>query len=409
MLRAGVRTDRSVASERQGGVVSDVHWRELYREVVDTGLCTGCAACVMACPRDVLGYTDDYLPVQVGEGMGHDECVIGDRGCDVCTRACPRFRAWETELDTALFGRPRTADEVYGVARSVLLARTTDRAIAEVGQDGGLVSSLLVWGLREGRIDGALTSRITASGRGPFDVEPAVVTTREEVLATAGSRYTYAATPLAMAEAEERGLRQLALVGMSCQASINGSLPARGVNKYLRRIALTIGLLCSKTFTYEGQQEVLAEHGIDVADVVKINIKGVFQVWTRDGGYQEIPLKLLHPHTRPGCQLCPDFAAEHADISCGGIGADGSWTLAVVRTARGEDWMRGVVDAGLVEVRPGDTDPVAMDLLVKLSRASRRRWPADILPADRRAPALLPVLPTAPGSAAAVATPGAAP
>jgi len=375
------------------GSMGDVHWRELFREVVETGLCTGCAACVMACPRDVLGYTDDYFPVQVGEGMGHDECVIGDRGCDICTRACPRFRAWETELDTALFGRVREPDEVYGIARSVLLARTTDRAIAEVGQDGGLVSSLLVWGLREGLIDGALASRIEDSGRGPFDVVPAVVTTREEVLATAGSRYTYAATPLAMAEAEERGLKQLALVGMSCQASINGSLPARGVNKYARRIALTIGLLCSKTFTYDGQREVLAAHGIAIADVVKINIKGVFQVWTRDGGYQEIPLKLFHEHTRPGCQLCPDFAAEHADISCGGIGAEGDWTLAVVRTKRGEDWMRGVVDAGLVEVRPGETDPVAMDLLVKLSRVSRRRWPADTLPAEHRAPAMLPIVP----------------
>lgn len=373
--------------------MGDVHWRELVREVVDTGLCTGCAACVMACPRDVLGYTDDYFPVQIGEGMGHDECVIGDRGCDICTRACPRFRAWESELDTELFGRVRAPEEVYGIARSVLLARTTDRAIAEVGQDGGLVSSLLVWGLREGLIDGALASRIEDSRRGPFDVVPTVVTTREEVLATAGSRYTYAATPLAMAEAEERGLTQLALVGMSCQASINGSLPARGVNKYARRIALTLGLLCSKTFTYDGQREVLADHGIDIADVIKINIKGVFQVWTRDGEYHEIPLKLFHAHTRPGCKLCPDFAAEHADISCGGIGAESDWTIAVVRTKRGEDWMRGVVDAGLVEVRPGETDPVAMGLLLKLSQMSRKRWPADSLPEEHRAPALLPVVP----------------
>jgi coenzyme F420 hydrogenase subunit beta len=372
--------------------MGEVHWRELYREVVDTGLCTGCAACVMACPRDVLGYTDDYLPVQIGEGMAHDQCVIGDRGCDICTRACPRFRSWEADLDQALFGRPRTDDEVYGQVRSILLVRTTDAAIAAVGQDGGLVSTLLCWGLDTERIDGALTSAIVDTGRGPFDAEPALVTTREQVLATAGSRYTYSANPLAMQLADEQKLKAIALVGMSCQASINGSVEAYGVNKYKRKIALTIGLLCSKTFTYDGQRQVLADHGIDIAEVTKINIKGRYQVWTRDGGYHEIPLKLFHPHTRPGCKLCPDFAAQHADISTGGIGADDNWTLTLVRTARGEEWMRGVVDAGLVEARPGEDDPVAMSLLAKLSTVSRRRWPADLLPPDARSPALLPVV-----------------
>jgi hypothetical protein len=123
---------------------------------------------------------------------------------------------------------------------------------------------------------------------------------------------------------------------------------AYGVNKYKRKIALTIGLLCSKTFTYDGQRQVLADHGIDIADVVKINIKGRYMVWTRDGGYHEIPLKLFHPHTRPGCKLCPDFAAQHADISTGGIGADDNWTLTIVRTERGEEWIRG---AGLIDDR----------------------------------------------------------
>ncbi len=372
--------------------MGDVHWRELYHEVVDTGLCTGCAACVMACPRDVLGYTDDYVPVQVGEGMGHDQCVIGDRGCDICTRACPRFRAWETELDETLFGRVRAPDEVAGVARSILLTRATDAGVHEAGQDGGLVSTLLIFGLEQGWIDGALTSEIVDK-RGPFDSEPFLATTREDVLATAGSRYTYSANPLAMAEAEERKLKNLALVGMSCQASINGSVAARGVNKYKRKIALTIGLLCSKTFTYDGQAQVLAEHGIDIADVVKVNIKGRYMVWLRDGTYTELPLKEFHPHTRPGCKLCPDFAAEHADIATGGIGSDDNWTLTIVRTERGEEWMKAVIDAGLVEAKPGQDDPVAMTLLDKLSAKSRKRWPADLLPEPQRAPALLPTVP----------------
>ncbi len=370
--------------------MGEVHWRELYREVVDTGLCTGCAACVMACPRDVLGYTDDYEPVQIGAGMGVDQCVIGDRGCDMCTRACPRFRAWETDLDQVLFGRPRNPEtEVAGPARSILLTRATDAAVHAAGQDGGLVSTLLIWGLETGRIDGALTSQIT-EGRGPFDAEPFLATSREDVLATAGSRYTYSANPLAMKQADEAKLRQIALVGMSCQASINGTVEAYAVNKYKRKIALTLGLLCSKTFTYDGQRQVLAEHGVDIADVVKINIKGRYQVWTRDGGYHELPLKRFHPHTRPGCKLCPDFAAEHADISCGGIGADDAWTLTIVRTARGEEWLQGALDAGLIEARPGETDEVAMNLLTKLSTWSRKRWPGDTLPESHRAPGVLP-------------------
>ena len=384
--------------------MGDVHWRELYREVVDTGLCTGCAACVMACPRDVLGYTGhpeyaagqpgdhanahdrpDFLPIQVGEGMAVDQCVIGDRGCDICTRACPRFRTWETEFDTELFDRTRERDEVYGIARSVLLTRTTDAAIAKVGQDGGLVSSLLVWGLENDRIDAAATSRIT-DDRGPFDSEPFLATTREEVLASAGSRYTYAATPLAAMEADDRGLKRIALVGMSCQASINGSIAARGVNKWKRRIELTVGLLCSKTFTWEGQAQVLADHGIDIADVVKINIKGKYLVWTRDGGYHEVPLKPFHEFTRPGCTFCPDFAAQHADIATGGIGAHDDYTLTIVRTARGEEWLQGVIDAGLVET--AEVDDVAANLLTKLSTWSRRRWP-DASP--HPTPGLLPI------------------
>lgn len=371
--------------------MGDVHWRELHHEVVATGLCTGCAACVMACPTDVLGYTDDYLPIQVGEGMGFDQCVIGDRGCDICTRACPRFRAWESELDRELFGREREGDEVAGIARSQLLCRATEQTVHEYGQDGGLVSALLIWGLDTGRIDGALTSQIVAK-RGPFDAEPFLATTREDVLATAGSRYTYSANPLAMAEVDERKLKQVALVGMSCQASINGTVRARGVNKYKRKIALTLGLLCSKTFTYEGQLEVLARHGIAIDDVVKVNVKGRFMVWTRDGGFHEIPLKELHPFTRPGCKLCPDFAAEHADIATGGIGADDNWTLTIVRTERGEEWMRGAIDAGLVEAKPAEEDAVAMKLLTKLSAVSRRRWPADQLAEPYRGPALLPTV-----------------
>ncbi len=91
--------------------------------------------------------------------------------------------------------------------------------------------------------------------------------------------------------------------------------------------------------------------------------------------------------------MCPDFAAEHADISTGGIGADDNWTLTLVRTERGEEWMKGVIDAGLVEAKPGETDPVAMNLLTRLSTVSRNRWPSHGLPEAAKAPGrMLPLV-----------------
>jgi coenzyme F420 hydrogenase subunit beta len=371
-------------------------WLELYHEVVETGLCTGCAACVMACPRDVLEYdhSETYHPYNVELTTAFDDCTHGQRGCDICTRACPRFRAWEVDADLALFGRARRVEEVSGISRGVWLVRATDPEVLEQGQDGGLVSALLIWSLDSGRIEGALTSRLSTTRL--WDCEPFLATTRQEVLEAAGSRYTYAANPLAMRQAEERGLKHLALVGMSCQASINGTLAARRVNKYARRIELTIGLLCSKSFEYEGMRRILTEdYGIPLEDVAKVNIKGRFQVWRRSTGeLVEIPLKRMQEATRAGCRLCPDFAAEHADISAGGLGQRDGWTLTVVRTARGEEWLEAARQAGVVTVRPGAEDPAAIALMGKLAVRSRQRWPADGVDGGREAPAMLPIVQT---------------
>src|SRR5438309_3910507 len=131
-------------------------WKELFHEVVATNLCTGCAACIMACPRDVLEYKlDEYHPYNVEDSTPADDCIHGQRVCDICAKACPRFLVWEVESDTALFGRERNADEVIGIYRDIYLVRGTDEQIRAVGQDGGLVSALLIWGLEHGKIEGA--------------------------------------------------------------------------------------------------------------------------------------------------------------------------------------------------------------------------------------------------------------
>ena len=109
-------------------------------------------------------------------------------------------------------------------------------------------------------------------------------TNRDEVLATAGSRYTYCANPLALPEAKEQGFNRLALVGMGCQTSSPPVMWDRKAGKVSRPFLFNIGLLCSKTFDDAIFPELFeAKYGLKKQDMVKMNIKGVFQIWMKDG------------------------------------------------------------------------------------------------------------------------------
>ncbi len=364
-------------------------WKHLYDEVVTSGLCTGCAGCVVVCPHDVLGYNDKdgvYKPLQLEDEYGSaGDCSHGDKACTTCTRACPRFRLWEPEIDEFMFGRTRTNEEASGIYSDIVLARAADPILHEVGQDGGLVSAMLVYALEHDIIDAALVSYLEGDGS-TWKAIPGIARTRDDVIASAGSRYTYSANTMAYMDLEKDEER-IALVGMSCQSSSPPAMKQRKAGKVGRRISLNIGLLCSKTFDDAIFEELFeAKYGLKKQDMRKMNIKGVFQIWMKNGDYHEIPLKECHAWTREGCKMCPDFAAEHADISTGGIGAFNDWTLTIVRTETGRELLERMHKDGWVELRPGDDDPGAIALMHKLSQKSRKRWPEFAIEAPRMMP-----------------------
>ncbi len=365
-------------------------WKELYEEVITSGLCTGCAGCVISCPHEVIGFEHiqgGFKPYHLEEELGLDDCGHGVKGCTSCTRACPRFRNWEHEADDFMFGRHRSADEPSGIFKDVILTRASDDFVHQTGQDGGLVSAILIWALEHGYIDAALTSYVGEGDGNQWTASPGVAFNRDDVLRGAGSRYTYSANTLAYGDAIEAGATKIALVGMSCQSSILPVAKSRKVGKVGNRFALNIGLLCSKSFDEAIFEELFDQkYGLDRHNIRKTNIKGVFQIWTHDGGYYEINLKECHAWTREGCNYCPDFAAEHADISTGGIGKYNDWTLTIVRTDIGREIIMAMLQDGTLIGRPGDDDPAAIALMHKLSEKSRARWPGFATPE----PALLP-------------------
>ena len=201
-----------------------------------------------------------------------------------------------------------------GIFKDICLARASDSESHDVGQDGGLVSAMLVYALEHDIIDAAFVSYLEGDGS-TWKAIPAS-RARRDIVASAGSRYTYSANTLAYLDLDKDDER-IALVGMSCQSSIPPVMKQRKAGKVARRLALSIGLLCSKTFDDAIFEELFeAKYGLKKPDIKKMNIKGVFQIWMHNGDYHEVPLKECHQWTREGLQALSGLrrgARRHLD------------------------------------------------------------------------------------------------
>jgi coenzyme F420 hydrogenase subunit beta len=251
------------------------------------------------------------------------------------------------------------------------IARTTQENVRQSCQDGGVVSALLIHALNNGIIDSAIVS--TTSQTKPLFPIPKLVSTPQEVLECAGTRYTYSPNLLALGEAIRQKRKSLAFVSTPCQIQAIRKIEAFPLKKYSNLVKFTIGLMCTESFTYAGlmQKHIQETLGVNLNDVVKINIKGKVLVTTKTGETKAIPLQEAKQYTRKGCIPCADFSAELADISTGGLGLSG-WTFTILRTSMGEEVFDGAEKAGAVQVRPVDEEKGALDLLIKLSRKKRK-------------------------------------
>jgi coenzyme F420 hydrogenase subunit beta len=348
------------------------HWKHLYEEIVATEICCSCSACIVACPHKVLELSD-FDPVQTDARSPFDNCVHGEEGCSLCAMACLRLGPSLDIIEDNLLGYGRRpAEKVEGVYRYKTLTRATEARFLERGQDGGTVTALLAWGMDTGELDGAVVAK--PSGSVPWLDEPALVRSTEELLASAGSRYTYCATPLGLKKAAEAKLKNVALVGVSCESTAVRQLAAEGIKRWTRNLKLVIGLMCTETFDYDAFMvgKVAEERGIPLDRITKVNVKGKVIVTLDDGTDVDIPLKEARPYANEWCHHCPDFAAEHADLSCGGLGMEG-WTMILVRTERGEDYLKRAVEAGVIELRPAEEEPGALDVMMRLATKQRER------------------------------------
>ncbi|MEE8371425.1 MAG: coenzyme F420 hydrogenase/dehydrogenase beta subunit N-terminal domain-containing protein, partial [Sphingomonadales bacterium] len=222
----------------------------LMEEVVKPGKCVGCAACVAICPVDVFDYEDEN-PVNARP----DACV----NCVLCAEVCPVLRPPDSDLPDFLELQEPVLDEGYGPYAYGLYVRATDPEILDRGQDGGMVSALILHGFETGSLGGAVLGDVLPDDRQIGRQK--LARNREEVLSCAASRYTYSPNTLALQQAMRENVSPLAVVGVPCQVDgvrlqQNSSIRLAISTWYRENISLVFGLFCSEAFTHESIEKL---------------------------------------------------------------------------------------------------------------------------------------------------------
>jgi len=372
-------------------------FHDMMNDVVDFGSCCECGTCVLVCPHNVIEYIDSK-PKQTAKPDGaFDYCGVSQKmGCDVCAQVCPRLGPREFQLEEQVFGA-QTGPLYrggFGYYQEIYVARARDPRIYEAGQDGGVVTAMLMYGLETGRFDGCCVS--SPDPDRPCNPRPTCETTVEGVLAAAGSWYTYCANDLALAQAQEKGCSKVAFVGVPCQVTPvrkaqlkdpafldNGKKKPQHIERQCKSlkdpvtpVVLNIGLLCSEVFDFDGLMlgKIQGEMGIPLEQVKKFNVKGEVLIYKTDGELVRLGLKEAQEHARHACDHCGDFSAEVADVSCGGVGAM-DWTITITRTDRGKAFMDAMIADGLIEIRPIEEFENSLKTLLRLARRQHQRVP----------------------------------
>jgi coenzyme F420 hydrogenase subunit beta len=150
----------------------------------------------------------------------------------------------------------------------------------------------------------------------------------------------------------QKGLQRIAFVGTPCQIRAVRRMQTLHIIPS-DAIKFCLGLFCSGNFVYgEKEQEKIAKiGGFQWEDVIKINIKQDLLVHLSNGEVKSIVLDELEFMKRFACYFCPDYSAEYADLSFGGIGAQDGWTTVIMRTPIGRAVLADARSKALEDIR----------------------------------------------------------
>lgn len=343
--------------------------KKTIAEVIENGLCTGCGTCAGICPVSAVEMVVNerkgiYIPKLIDSKCNQ---------CGLCLEACPGYSTDFSHPNLEIYGK-EPEDTLLGNYIGCYLAHATDHEVRYNSASGGLVTSLLIFALEQGLIDGALVTRMKRDN--PLEPESFIARTKEDILEASKSKYCPVPANVVLKEIlKEEG--KFAVVGLPCH--IHGIRRAEAINKKLKeRITLHFGIFCSHTDSFKGTEFLLTKLGIRREEVDAISYRGggwpgEVKIKLKNRDEKIIPLasalwvsfhdSLLFSPSR--CLSCNDVTNELADISFGdawlpeimATECEGK-SIVIAKSAQGEALLHRASSKGIIELQALDAKEV---------------------------------------------------
>jgi coenzyme F420 hydrogenase subunit beta len=313
------------------------------QNVMDNGLCTRCGSCVGLAGgkirfRDKNG---EYLP-EIIDKIGDEEAA---RLWDACSGQKVDFPA----LNRFTFGETARPHPYLGSYRGLHIGFSMDEQIRRRAGSAGVISTVLIWLLETGKVDGAVV--LGMSEEEPWMNRSLIATTREDVLAAAQSKYTISSVNELLAQsASFKG--KLAYVGLPCQVHSIRKLQMAN-DPSVSNIEYIIAPFCGLNMHFSSIESFLRAYGEkDYTQIKDLQFRhgewpGSMRVEMKSGRILMLPKfhanYLIPFHMMQRCRFCIDLANEFADISVGDAWAPvyeergKGFSLVVTRSAKGEE------------------------------------------------------------------------
>ncbi|GAB2455766.1 Coenzyme F420 hydrogenase/dehydrogenase, beta subunit C-terminal domain [Jatrophihabitans fulvus] len=342
-------------------------FHEQIRDVVRAGNCSGCGACAALSPTVTMQLDDEGFN---RPSVRPDGLVPAD-AAQKFHQACPGERVVAPRPAEA-----KNTDPVLGPYVSAWRAWATADDIRWSGSSGGVITALSAWLVANGFASQVVAAR--SDPQRPARTVSLRVSTREEIVGTAGSRYA----PTSSAALLTDGAIDAAtvFVGKPCEVSAASALvpPARSARPVL------LSFFCAGVPSQHATDELAEELGVPETEVRSLRYRG--QGWPGEftvvGGAREgLPTlqgrapydqawgEKLGRRIQERCKICPDGMGRSADIAVGDLwDVDGhgypvftqgaGTSVALARTARGHDLLRRAQEAGVLVLEPVDAAAV---------------------------------------------------